>query len=527
MKLSKSDQVRTFATVVHTCSVGNETIAMDPNSLFHRLIVMAERCGDIRGCFAYETPYPMSLFKHGYMRKPNKPALYTKFAAGLTNEDLPCPVRYVVDGGCLLHKVRWSRGSTIDAVMYMYVSYVVSRFGTSVVVVFDGYDSPSVKDHEHSRRAGKVAKSCPDVVFDGNTPVTFEQDGFLANLSNKKHLIRLLMQYLAGSQIGVQQSAGDADTDIVSVALELASIGSLPIAVFADDTDILALLIYHVRPNMSAVFFVSDARMRSKKDSKTIKVQSVQDNIGTDACQVILAAHAFGGCDTTSAVFGFGKGSVLSAFISNSAIRGDIAILQSHCASVDAVSAAGINLTVAMYSGLPNQTLSDLRYQAFCKSALGRKFQAERLPPTTNAAHFHSLRAHMQIVTWESLGSIHLDPTVWGWLHKNDSFSPVVMTSAVAPDGLLKFVRCSCKSDCKSAHCTCRKHGVKCVAACKSCHGLDCLNADEMTQVLSDTESDTDSDPESGSCLDADSGMFTSVLMDDDVDWEMEETVIS
>ena len=65
------------------------------------------------------------------------------------------------------------------------------------------------------------------------------------------------------------------------------------------------------------------------------------------------------------------------------------------------------------------------------------------------------------------------------------------------------------------------------MAACKSCHGLDCLNADEMTQVLSDTESDTDSDPESGSCLDTDSGMFTSVLVDDDVDWEMEETVIS
>jgi len=70
----------------------------------------------------------------------------------------------------------------------------------------------------------------------------------------------------------------------------------------------------------------------------------------------------------------------------------------------------------------------------FCKSALERRFQAERLPPTTNAAHFHSLRAHMQIVTWESLGPIHLDPTVWGWLRKNDSFSPIVMTSAVAPD---------------------------------------------------------------------------------------------
>ena len=41
-------------------------------------------------------------------------------------------------------------------------------------------------------------------------------------------------------------------------------------------------------------------------------------------------------------------------------------------------------------------------------------------------------------------------------------------------------------------------------------------------------ECDTDSDPEteSGSCLDADNGMFTSVLVDDDVDWEMEEIVI-
>ena len=32
---------------------------------------------------------------------------------------------------------------------------------------------------------------------------------------------------------------------------------------------------------------------------------------------MVLAAHSFGGCDTTSAVSGFDKGSVLSVFISN------------------------------------------------------------------------------------------------------------------------------------------------------------------------------------------------------------------
>jgi len=67
--------------------------------------------------------------------------------------------------------------------------------------------------------------------------------------------------------------------------------------------------------------------MRSRKDRKTIKVQSVQGKIGTDACQVILAAHALGGCDTTSAIFGSTKCSVLSVLVSNSIICGDIAML--------------------------------------------------------------------------------------------------------------------------------------------------------------------------------------------------------
>jgi len=66
------------------------------------------------------------------------------------------------------------------------------------------------------------------------------------------------------------------------------------------------------------------------------------------------------------------------------------------------------------------------------------------------------------------------------------------MISAVALDELLKFVRCSCKSDIKSAHCTCCKHGVKCVAACKSCHGLDCSNADAVTELLSHAQYDTE-----------------------------------
>jgi len=41
------------------------------------------------------------------MRKPDKPSLYRAFASGMTNAPLPSVVQYVVDGGYLLHRVRW------------------------------------------------------------------------------------------------------------------------------------------------------------------------------------------------------------------------------------------------------------------------------------------------------------------------------------------------------------------------------------------------------------------------------------
>ena len=34
----------------------------------------------------------------------------------------------------------------------------------------------------------------------------------------------------------------------------------------------------------------------------------------------------------------------------------------------------------------------------------------ENLPPTPRAAYYHSLRVHLQVVTWESMGEINLDP---------------------------------------------------------------------------------------------------------------------
>ena len=63
-------------------------------------------------------------------------------------------VQYVLDGGALLHRIPWARGSTYDSVCQMYVRYVTQKYGAAVIV-FDGYkDEPTTKDATQQRRTG-------------------------------------------------------------------------------------------------------------------------------------------------------------------------------------------------------------------------------------------------------------------------------------------------------------------------------------------------------------------------------------
>jgi len=71
----------------------------------------------------------------------------------------------------------------------------------------------------------------------------FKQDAFLANTINKQHFTELLIPILRQSGIDALLSHADADTDIVSPALQMAqsSADNEPLVVYAEDTDILAL----------------------------------------------------------------------------------------------------------------------------------------------------------------------------------------------------------------------------------------------------------------------------------------------
>jgi hypothetical protein len=429
------------------------------------------------------------MFKDGIMRKPDKPSLFRDLLKGFTNAPLPSDVCYVVDGGYLLHKVRWLSSMDVCDILPLFTNFL-NKLGSVVHVVFDGYSSePSIKDHEHLRCASGVTHIAQDRQINNGTKQVGPQDAFLANVSNKTSLIKLLMEHFERSGIHVYQAVNDADVLIVSVALKcLTFYENAPVAVLAEDTDILTLLLHHVKPKSNDVFFVSPPRKgRGGKtnNGKIVNIHSLQQKIGIGACERLLVVHALGGCDSTSAIFGLGKGTIYNKIASDEALHTHCMTLQSRTSTVDQITTAGSALFVALYGGKVGDKLSDMRYAAYCTLSLSRCFKSEKLPPSDSAVNMHVKRVHYQALVWENLSDCGIKPTDWGWQLERNKLVPIQINGEVAPAHMLSVVRCKCKGNCSSSMCSCRKHGLKCVSACGKCHGSECTN---IQQVINDSD---------------------------------------
>lgn len=197
--------------------------------------------------------------------------------------------------------------------------------------------------------------------------------------------------------------------------------------------------------------------------------------------------HAFTGCDTTSSFFGHGKGKFVSLIEQHPHLKAQAATFLEPSVSQDLIEQAGEQLILALYGQMHSGSLDELRYELFIKSASKKSFNLARLPPTSDAARWHSMRAYHQVQTW--LGNV-TNPCQWGWKKGSSGLLPITMSKDAAPDMLLKMVSCTCKKGCTAA-CSCRKSGLNCSLTCKHCSGLSCQNAPEI-ELDEDEDDDED-----------------------------------
>ena len=287
--------------------INDDTVSIDPQLLFQRLITVADRCDeDISTIFKYElSPNPSALFDNtGLPRVAQKSQLAdAMWKLGDCGPDLEIQttesVSYVIDGGSLLQKIPWQKNGTFGTICEQYYQYLSQKYSnTSVTVVFDGYiNGPSTKDITHVRRnLGVVGTS---VRFTIDTPFRSVKESFLKNVENKQNFIYLLGNYLGDRGINVKYADSDADVLIVETAVKNAE--TTTTFVVGEDTDLLVLLCYHAKDTLK-IFLRSDTKQTKSKTHRIWDIQKTQSVLTKPVCDLLPFLHALTGCDTTSRI---------------------------------------------------------------------------------------------------------------------------------------------------------------------------------------------------------------------------------
>uniref|UniRef100_A0A6P7GZZ5 Uncharacterized protein LOC114345123 n=1 Tax=Diabrotica virgifera virgifera TaxID=50390 RepID=A0A6P7GZZ5_DIAVI len=262
IKMSKNKRILPLSTVNSSIKSKDDVVVpIDPNLLFQRMNVVKNTDKQLRQYFQYElAPFPMSLFSEGLMRKTAKSSIFDLFKI-LKNDIDIAESAFVIDGGMLLHRVRWCQNDVLQDILNKYICYLKNHFGSDITVVFDGYcsNSSSSKSAERLRRSNKVCST--DILFTENMPITVQQDKFFGNINNKARFIKFLTQALQNNNIIVKQAKDDADLLIVKTAL---AILCHRVVIVSEDTDVLVLTIA-LTPSNREVFFLKLGKQKKKK----------------------------------------------------------------------------------------------------------------------------------------------------------------------------------------------------------------------------------------------------------------------
>ena len=129
----------------------------------------------------------------------------------------PSTALYTIDGGHLRHRVVWQHPATYRHICEQYKQYTTKRYGCARAV-FDGYEAPSTKDAEHSRRVA----SSRVVLIEDLIQLSMSQQEFLGNTANIVRSVALLASHLEAAGCEVHHASADADRLLVLTTVDVA-----------------------------------------------------------------------------------------------------------------------------------------------------------------------------------------------------------------------------------------------------------------------------------------------------------------
>ena len=188
-------------------------------------------------------------------------------------------------------------------------------------------------------------------------------------------------------------------------------------------------------------------------------IKAIKEALGPEICNSVLFLYAIIGCDTTSHLYGIGKGASLIKFKSSLHFQEKAKMFNADSTTHMDITAAGEEMLVSLYNGKQHEQLDALGYKSFCKKVATNvsHVHPHTLPPSSAAAKYHNLHVCFQIQQWKGY---NLDPLEWGWEKRDGKLMSVHTDLPPAPDEFLRIIRFNCHTDCSTLRYTCLKHDV-------------------------------------------------------------------
>ena len=518
--------VTTMAQVKKNSKVRSMKI-LDTGMIYARAMALqySQRNYNIKNLMSHElASKPASMFdESGAMRvAKTKSVLKNKLKVEVPRRHTHIDASFL-DGCAVLWVVPWPTGGTVQEFLNNFRCHIQNYMECGdVYLVFDRYMEGSTKEstrNERDQGASRVYSLRPATRIP-------PQKVILTVSRNKKQLIDLISNDLisyknefknklvitGNDPVPIQIEQGivsrredmaiiheEADTMLIQ---QVASVSVANVLVIADDTDIFVLLCHFVfnRYITGHVMMTSPIRERTVIDinASVDKNRTIMDNL--------LAAHGLTGCDTVAMYHGIGKGVTLKVLrTSNLSLSkiGDITV------SIEEAVVQATHFILSCYGRPECTSLTDARQKIWSRKVSQSTSAAPKLqslPPTNEAFAENVARAHLQVAKWKHaihLNPPNIDPLTHGWTRCDGSISFIPTTVpdhvSLAPDDILKMIKCSCDSvtPCKSKRCGCQNADMTCTPFC-ACQGGDgCFNQKTREMIQAEDETDHENNDDS------------------------------
>ena len=211
----------------------------------------------------------------------------------------------------------------------------------------------------------------------------------------------------------------------------------------------------------------------------------------------LLACHALSGCDTVACYFGISKVKALKTLRAGFSLS----CLGNIHASFPDVRKQATEFVGACYGHKHHTSMSEARKMSWA-AKVGKGSTStpylNNLSPTIEAFIENVKRAHIQACVWKH--ALHSAPPLIDPLNNGvildtstKSLLPISLPEAIplAPENILKLIRCSCETDtpCKTMRCRCASAKLPCTVFCH-CHADACYN--QLPKSKGDDENASD-----------------------------------